>query len=311
MLFALLLVLIISTSSLVYAQNSAENLNWFQKLINIITSLFKPATTETSTIATQTENATYRNLTPVTPANEPLAKPVEKIDDSGRHLTYINASEFYKDRVCAYSACYGTLDYCFKPEQRKGENSTNYFKSLNLTDDYIYAMMQFETLDCDPTNDQMNLLAADNITLFEYHGEHTYYAKIPKFVLETKYYDFVRWTGVAENASWKVERNLRNKTFGKNCTGDIQLDINFYQNIQDIPSYNNKKDLIMNLSLNLIGEYRESISVNASVTNIYKIASFNFINRIWGGGTPISVVLGGPDSFRTLPDPLESIRCYD
>ncbi len=238
------------------------------------------------------------------------AQVITKISPENIHYTYINASEFYKDKVCAYSACYGVLDHCFKPEPRKGIDSINYFKSLNLTDDYIYGMMQFETLDCDPTKDQMNILAADNITLFEYYGEHTYYAKIPKTILETKSYDFVRWIGIAENASWKVDNNLRNKTFGKNCSGYVELMVNFYQNVKDIPNYQNKLGLILNLSKNVIRDGSESVTVNASVENIYKIASFNFVQRIWGG-TPRAGVLGGYNGFVKLPDPLQNIKCTD
>ena len=86
----------------------------------------------------------------------------------------------------------------------KGENLTSYFKSLNLTEDYIYAMMQFETLGGDPTNEQIRILENDNITLYEYHGDHTYYAKIPRAILENKTYDFVRWVGIIENPTVKI-----------------------------------------------------------------------------------------------------------
>ena len=115
----------------------------------------------------------------------------EKIKPEERHLIYINESEFYKNRTRSFSACYGFE--CFTPRLRKGQDSINYFKSLNLTDNHIYTMIQFETLDGDPTIEQMDLLAKDNITLFEYHGDHTYYAKIPRSILESKSYDFVRW----------------------------------------------------------------------------------------------------------------------
>ncbi|MBI3027370.1 hypothetical protein HYY70_04600 [Candidatus Woesearchaeota archaeon] len=276
-------------------------------LLNSCQTLILTTTPETSIINAQTENESLGNVSKNESLNEVPAVPAEKINESGRHLTYINETEFYKNKTRSFSACYGFE--CFTPTERRGQASIDYFKSLNLTDDFIYVIIQFDASGGDPTVEQMNLLANDNILLFEYHGDHSYYAKAPRAILETKAYDFVRWVGIAENEGWKVERNLRNKTFGKNCTGDIQLDINFYQNIQEIPSYNNKKDLIMNLSLNLIGEYREIISVNASVTNIYKIASFNFVQMI--EGTPIARVLGGYQGFKKYPDPLEEIKCYD
>ena len=154
----------------------------------------------------------------------------EKISLQDRHLIFINESEFYKDKKRTFEV--GLPSNSFVPQPRKGLDTINYFKSLNLTDGYVYAMMQFETLDGDPTKEQMDLFSVDNITLFEYHGDHTYYAKIPKTILETKSYDFVRWIGIIENGTSKVNSDTR-ASLNLIPSESINVSILFYEEVND------------------------------------------------------------------------------
>ena len=289
-LFAVLLVLFFSVSNLAHAQESNTNQSWFQKLVNFVVSLFT-LSTETSTITTQTENATYRNLTPVTPANEPLAKPVEKIDESQRHGVYINESEFYKDRVRSWSACYGFE--CFTPAERRGQASIDYFKSLNLTDDFIYVIMQFDAPGGDPTVEQMNLLAVDNITLFEYHGDHSYYAKAPRAILESKSYDFVRWAGIAEKPLMKIDTGSPIRYIYNNCTGSIKLTAVFYEKLNDEQT-NKIRELVNSFNYGNIG------IVEINVSKIYDFVSLNFVERVEWYSPPS--LAGGSSSKGTFSD---------
>lgn len=208
--------------------------------------------------------------------NSASAELTTKIDESGRHLIYINESEFYKDKKRTYEV--GLPSHSFVPEPRKGENSTNYFKSLDFSDDYIYVIMQFEDLGGDPSIEEMNILATDNITLFEYHGDHSYYARAPREILENKSYGFVRWIGVVENASWKVHSSLGQR-ISKNCTGNVMVSIHFYEEFTD----KSKIDLIINYTKNIV-RYREPydlIRADVSLGNLVNISSFNFVKDIW------------------------------
>lgn len=212
----------------------------------------------------------------ITEDNSVSAQLPTKINESQRHGVYINESEFYKNRTRSWSACYGFE--CFTLAERKGQDSINYFKSLNLTEDYIYVIMQFEDLGGDPSREEMDILAADNITLFEYHGDHSYYAKVPRTILETKSYNYVRWIGIAENASWKLHTSLGQRV-NKNCTGNVMVSIHFYERFTD----KSKVDLIINHTKSIV-RYKEPydlIRADVSLGNLVDISSFNFVKDIW------------------------------
>ena len=154
----------------------------------------------------------------------------DKISPQNIHYTYINASEFYKDKKRTYEV--GLPSHSFVPQPRKSFDSINYFKSLNLVDDYIYTIMQFETLDGDPTVDQVNLLASDNITLFEYHGDHSYFAKIPRTILESKSYDFVRWIGIVKDTNQKINKYLKEFVNTTNSS-NINITVSLYEKLSN------------------------------------------------------------------------------
>lgn len=146
---------------------------------------------------------------------------------------YINISdkEFYRGRNRSYLVGLpGGGFVASKP--RIGENFTNYFKSLNYSEEYVYFLVQFDVPGGDPTREQIKTLAADNITLFEYHGDHTYYAKGPRTILETKTYDFVRWAGIVEESLMKMPRGIFRYVY-RNCTGPVQIQIDFYENLNE------------------------------------------------------------------------------
>ncbi len=187
------------------------------------------------------------------------------------------------------------------PEPRKGDNSTSYFKSLNLAEDFYYVMMQFESCDGDPIKEQQQILVNDNITLYEYHGGHTYYAKVPVSILENKPYDFVRWIEIPEkiNASWKIiNSGLRNSSY-KNCTGSINLTVSFYGDLSD-----NQIDIIKAI-LN-----ETSIDFDMNIINVKHIAELNFVKNIDVIPCPPSIA-GGPDigKIRSTCNEFESIIC--
>lgn len=220
---------------------------------------------------------------------------VEKVPPSGE--IYINMSEYCKGIHRTFDVGTDFVRTAGEtiPEPRKGDDLNNYFKSLHITEDYVYVLMQFEDCDGDPINEQIQTLAADGITLFEYHGDHTYYAKVPKTVLETKSYDFVRWIGIRTPAG-KLQSSLREKVWDKNCIGKIKLNIQFYENLND-----KQVKQLSNLGY-LVGP-------EIDVTKLEEIASLDFVKEI-GVGEIVTSVLGGSDiKVSVQPDPFKNITC--
>jgi len=259
-------------------------------------------------ITTQIENESLGNLTKNETLNETPALPAEKINESGRHLIYINESEFYKNRTRSWSACYGFE--CFTPAERRGQASIDYFKSLNLTDDFIYVIMQFDALGGDPTVEQMSILAADNITLFEYHGDHSYYAKVPRAILETKSYDFVRWIGITENPLMKMDWVFR--YIHRNCTGSVRLRVLAYDIIDD-KEFAKLQEIAIRVIGAKSGQY-DQLLVDINPSKIDNLLTLNFVERIeWY--SPPSLATGslssGVFSNITCVSPVNAILSFD
>ena len=195
---------------------------------------------------------------------------------------FINESAFYKKER---SYVVGLPGGSFNPEPLKGEALNSYFKSLNLTEEYIYGMMQFETLGGDPTNEQAEILGNDNITLFEYHGDHTYYAKIPRSVLETKSYDFVRWIGIIDDPLRKIAIGSIFRYFYKNCTGPVQMYIISYERLNE-----NQINRIKELTYSF--EYGDVGFAEIDVSKIYDLVSLDFVKKIEQYVRPRAAVMG-------------------
>ncbi len=164
------------------------------------------------------------------------------------------------------------------PEPRKGENSTNYFKSLNLTEDFYYVMMQFEG-DGWPSEKQLQILKNENITLFTPQGDFTYYAKVPKLFLQTKSYDFIRWIEIPEN----IIDPIRKSNVG--CNNVCNITIIFYG------PYDTKQIEILNKYSKIFGPadnpVDQLVNAEANSTGLAEIAKLNFVKRIEGYSTAV------------------------
>lgn len=236
-----------------------------------------------------------------------LAEVSTRVGHSGE--IYINESEFYKGGVRSYHTGYPTGT--FEPDLSvTGFAINEYFKGLNLTEEYIYVMMQFNALGGDPTPEQIDILAKDNLTLFRYHGDHTYRAKAPKIILETKSYDFVRWVGIVEDHSVKLNGGLKGYA-ERNCTGEIKLEIAFYENLKDeqfriIKEVSSGCLVGYNLNCNSTSN-DDIIDIETDINMLEEIASLNFVKTI--GVVPVMSILGGPGGFMPPTDPFANVTC--
>ena len=170
----------------------------------------------------------------------------------------------------SYKACV-TGYSCFIVDQpRKGQNFTSYFTSLNITDEYIYGMLQFDGCWGLPEDEWLNTLGKDNFTLFDAMGDHTFFFKAPRSVLTTKSYDFIRWAGVVEIPELKIESELRGKKFDSDeiiITAFEHLPSN---RITEIQAFSDK---IININDNVIVS-----KINSNLIN--RIASLNIVRKI-------------------------------
>lgn len=213
-----------------------------------------------------------------------------------------------------YRACFDA-DGCRVPEPLKGEELNNYFRSLNLTDNPVYVLMQFDVLGADPHPEHLEILRDNGVELIDVGGGgHTYFAKASRDFLENKHYDFVRWIGVRV-AKAKLFPALREKVWGQNCTGKMDLGVSFYENLNT----EQFKEIKKNTNGCLIGAgYREDcnlisnddfITLRMDIDKIEILASLIFVEKIIFGETMPSL-LGGPGIFLSPEiDPFENIIC--
>ena len=200
-----------------------------------------------------------------------------------------------------YRACFDA-DGCRIPDPLKGEELNDYFKSLNLTDDPVYVMVQFDVIGADPSWLQVNLLKLQGMTVFEDSsgaGAHTYYAKASKNFLENKNYDFIRWIGIRE-ADAKIPGSLREK-IEEGCSGSVDILIIHYENFEA-----NEVDLIKGGSEHVYGIGDNTIRSQVSIKSLTDIASFNFIEKI-----EISVLpsICPPGAINCGSNPFENLVC--
>lgn len=122
--------------------------------------------------------------------NSVLGQNYTQIANISGNIT-IDEVDFYENITISYNIKLKNGN--FTPDPKNGSEINYYFKSLNLTEDFIYVLVQFDTNDGDPTQNQTQNLTNDNVTLISGLVEHTHIAKFPRWVLENKSYDFVRW----------------------------------------------------------------------------------------------------------------------
>lgn len=205
----------------------------------------------------------------------------EKISDELIGHIYMNESEYYATYPRNRTYKTGMPSENYAPDPLKGKALNNYFKSLNLTDDYIYVMIQFEHISGKPTKEEIAILEEDNIVIFEKHSD-TYYAKVPRAVLETKLYDFVRWIGIIEKPESKISSSLKELIIDEKVHR-INITIIPYEKF-NVDQYNQIKRKSLRL---LDSEYtvnRRHIKAEIEVSKLQEISSLNFVKKIEGMG---------------------------
>lgn len=171
-----------------------------------------------------------------------------------------------------YQACV-TQFSCFNVDQpRKGENFTSYFASLNITDEYIYGMLQFDGCWGLPEDSWKAELWKDNFKLFSAMGDHTFFFKAPRNILTTKSYDFIRWAGVVEDPNMKIWPDLMDDI--KNRPNEsVRFGIVAYE----VPTEEQyQKILVLINELPPYSDRNTYMSVIANASQIIKIAELGF-----------------------------------
>jgi len=189
-------------------------------------------------------------------------------------LTDENIQQKFLDNIISYE--YGK----FKPQIRTRNNLKDYFKKLDLQEEEIYVILQFEN--GSPTNEQKQILKKDNIEKIGKYGQDVYVYKFPKVILETKDYKFIKWWDIPKKKT-KLSPKLNNVL---NLNNSLLVKINFYEN------YNDDKLTKINKYVKFINKEdwesnKRSIYVlvgpkfdNSSLHPVEEIASFNFIKSI-------------------------------
>ncbi|MCH7850915.1 MAG: hypothetical protein IH845_04705 [Nanoarchaeota archaeon] len=171
-----------------------------------------------------------------------------------------------------YRICNGTE--CAVPEPLKGGELNDYFKSLDLKEDPVYVLVQFDTLGAEPSLLQLKRLELAGMSFFEgYPGSgYSYYSKASRNFLENKNYDFIRWIGIRGSGS---KLYLFDGRLDGNCTGRLKILIGFYEGLED--SQIEKLSEFFNIEIDPEVEY---LHVETDVDKIKEVASWGFIRNI-------------------------------
>lgn len=223
-----------------------------------------------------------------------------KIPAGAIKYIYINRTE---ERNRTYKV--GLPGGSYAPDPLQGEALNEYFTGLNLTQEYVYGLLQFETIDGRLTEEQKSILKENGITLFESHGDFTYYAKISTEFLQTQSLDFIRWAGLV-NPEYKMHQPIKEIFWGKNCSGRVNLNIIVYEALSAVQFQE-----LRNISSGCNIDYQmkcdslpseDIISLSVDAGSIETIAFLDFVKAIELYILPTA----GFDTY----DPLEGVECH-
>jgi len=135
--------------------------------------------------------------------------------------------------------------------------------------------MQFETWpEGDPTQEQIDKMKqAGLIKLYQYHGDHTYPAKVTKNFLENHNFDHVRWIGIVENKDpyLKIVQDYKDHFLSQNA---VNIEIVLHG------GENSEIAIITNLSNRVINIRGNNLIVNMNSSKLFKVLSFNFVRNV-------------------------------
>ncbi|MCH7851055.1 MAG: S8 family serine peptidase, partial [Nanoarchaeota archaeon] len=155
------------------------------------------------------------------------------------------------------------------PKPLKDKKLKDHFKSLNLKNNKVYVRIQFEGEDGNPSPEEVEILERDGIKLLDWHGDHIYYARVPKTILETKSYDFIRWIGINEDI--KIKKKSRDYI----SSNDVDLILIFYEDItnEDIEDIKNIQ------GIKIIEKGLDRLIVEVNSGNVDELLSINSIKK--------------------------------
>ncbi|MFH1106943.1 MAG: S8 family serine peptidase [Candidatus Micrarchaeota archaeon] len=183
---------------------------------------------------------------------------------------YLNESEFYGNNDISYQI--KLKRGAFTPNAMTGSEINEYFLSLDLTLDRVYVLVQFNSLGGDPSDAEIQNLSDDNVTLLGSLADHTYIAKFPLRVLETKSYPFVRWISILDPVK-KLSSNLDNYT-NSNSTTPLNITIVFFEGLNPLQQdeFSNYSNIVISNDTNFT-----SATFTTNTSLIGNLSELNFV----------------------------------
>lgn len=163
----------------------------------------------------------------------------------------------------------------FVPKALKGGGLNNHFNSLNVEEDEVYVMMQFNTTSGRPTEQQLEMLSDHGVKVFEHHGDYTYYARFPKQVLEKESFEFIRWIGLVEE--WNSSAKIANRQELIELES-ANVTIILYESATD-----KKQAQLASIVDQVLEDYSKSeglLIASVSQQEIIEVASLNYVKQI-------------------------------
>lgn len=205
----------------------------------------------------------------------------ESVSAAATEALYLSEEELYAEfadnQRWHYELCF--RQGCFIPPKMTKEQINAYVGSFNSTENYTYILVQFSTLPfgTEPNQTHRDILEAKNVTVLRSDsGRNTYAVKAPSRFFANDSFDFIRWIGV-KNATDKIRDNVLRDYMERNCTGEIKVDVTFYE-----PPSLGQLDVVKMISPDI--EYRAgygSAFVTASLDSIQKIIELDFTDYLF------------------------------
>jgi hypothetical protein len=187
-------------------------------------------------------------------------------------------------------------DYCFIPEPRKGEESHEYFKSLNLEGDELYAIMLFEISEenrgygASPTQEE--ILKDQRITIIRPIG-NSRLAKVPLSFLEKgpryslvdrllgrkENFDFIRWIGIF-TPERKIEDSVK-VLINEDPDPIIEIVVSSYENLDQ-----KQVNELRSFSQGKFNGRDRIYSMNIYTKDLTEISKLMFIQKMEGEFKP-------------------------